>query len=49
MSGITWLVENGYEVHEVRTFDYDKFAMKESGYLIDRYGDENRSKQIKNE
>lgn len=45
-AGMLWLHTNGFEVHDVETFDYAKFAEKGGDYLIELFGEKVGQEQI---
>jgi len=47
MAGLIWLQEKGLEIKNIEVFDYDKFIKERGRYLIEEYGEEVGSAQIK--
>jgi hypothetical protein len=45
-AGMLWLHNNGFEVHDVETFNYTKFIEKSGDYLIDWFGEKVGQEQI---
>src|SRR5689334_14996156 len=45
-AGMLWLHDNGFEVHDVETFDYAKFIEKSGDYLIELVGERVGKEQI---
>lgn len=45
-AGMLWLHNNGFEVHDIETFDYAKFFEKGDDYLIELFGEKVGQEQI---
>jgi hypothetical protein len=45
-AAVLWLVDNGFEVRNVETFDYKEFAQKGGDYLLSHFGENVGQAQI---
>ncbi|MBI2637528.1 MAG: C39 family peptidase [Candidatus Sungbacteria bacterium] len=46
MAGLLWMKDNGFDVKNIETFDYEKFITFKEQYLYDFYGKEVGESQI---
>jgi hypothetical protein len=45
-AGFSWLQDQGFEVHDVEAFDYERFVQEGEDYLIETFGQEVGGAQI---
>ncbi|MFZ1075180.1 MAG: hypothetical protein WAN50_02295 [Minisyncoccia bacterium] len=48
VAAMLWLVENGFEIKDIETFDYGRFVQEREKYLLETYGEEVAAAQIRN-
>jgi hypothetical protein len=48
MAGLCWLTENGFDIVNIESFDYQRFCIEKEDYLIEKFGADIASIQAKN-